>query len=143
MKKQMLSLLNAFYYNAALGADAIRGILSKAQNEHFKLTLYKQLQYYQQQKDQLTQQIQGLYDVPTEPGCMLKLWMDLMIRWKTACHVTDEKLAKMMMQGSQMGIIQLVQHLNHSEKVPAQLQIQGQKILEHEQAFVNELKTFL
>lgn len=73
MKKQMLSLLNAFYYNAALGADAIRGILSKAQNEHFKLTLYKQLQYYQQQKDQLTQQIQGLYDVPTEPGCMLKL----------------------------------------------------------------------
>ena len=36
MKKQMLSLLNAFYYNAALGADAIRGILSKAQNEHFK-----------------------------------------------------------------------------------------------------------
>ena len=89
MKKQMLSLLNAFYYNAALGTDAIRGILSKAQNEHFKLTLYKQLQYYQQQKDQLTQQIQGLYDVPTEPGCMLKLWMDLMIRWKTACHVTD------------------------------------------------------
>ena len=54
MKKQMLSLLNAFYYNAALGADAIRGILSKAKNEHFKLTLYRQLQYYQQQKDQLT-----------------------------------------------------------------------------------------
>ena len=93
MEKQMLSLLNAFYYNAALGADAIRGILSKAKNEHFKLTLYRQLQYYQQQKDQLTQQIQGLYDVPTE--------------------------------------------------VPAQLQIQGQKILEHEQAFVNELKPFL
>ena len=143
MKKEMISLLNAFYYNAALGADAIGAILSSAKDEDFQLTLYRQLQYYRQQASRLTEQMHGLYEVPTEPGSMLRLWMDLMIRCKTLYGLTDERLAKMMMQGSQMGIIQLVRALNHSGKVPERLHAQGEKILEHEQAFINELKPFL
>ncbi len=74
MSPQEHHVLDEFYKNAVMGADATSTILPKADHPALRQELCKQLEFYQTQKDTLRSQMQKSHVQPAEQNDMAKFW---------------------------------------------------------------------
>ena len=78
-----------------------------------------------------------------ELGPFVKLNSELMVGMKTMFDKSDSKIAKLMMEGTNKGLIQLQELLNHYNKKDKKLVKILEETLELEHQNNNELKKFL
>lgn len=143
MVQQEKHVLDAFYKNAAVGLDATCSILDKAEQPELREELCKQLRYYQNQKDSIRRQMQDNCIQPQEQGEMAKFCSNLSIRMHCAGGASSGEIAKLMLKGTNMGIIQLTEVLHHSPQISDKLKHQGKEIVRHEEAYMERLKAYL
>lgn len=143
MEQQEKHVLNAFYKNAAVGLDATCSILDKAAQPKLREELCKQLRYYQNQKDSVRKQMQENCIQPQEQGELAKLCANLSIRMRCAGGVSSGEIAKLMLKGTNMGVIQLTEVLHRSPEISDSLKRQGKEIVHHEEAYMERLKAYL
>ena len=62
---------------------------------------------------------------------MAKFWTDVTIRMKKLKGIDVHQAAKLMVEGTNMGMIQLHQVLNQNPEIPDEIRQQGKKILSH------------
>lgn len=141
--EQISSILNGYYKNAAIGIDAIESILPKTKNENLSSELHKQMDYYKKQKDLLNEQMLQNNVTPESQGTMAKLCTDMNVAIHSIGGIDTHEIAKLMVQGTNMGIIQMLQTMNRNTDVPDNLKKQGKEMVRKEEEYIERLKPYL
>ena len=137
------NVLNGYYKNAAVGASAITSLLDTVTDRNLRKELFYQRDYYESQKQNLTAQMADFYQIPVKQGTMAKFWTDVTIRMKKLKGLDVRQAAKLMVEGTNMGMIQLHQVINQNPDIPDEIRQQGKKILSHEREYLDRITPYL
>lgn len=107
MENQNLNILDEVNKGATMGMDAINYVNEKAKDESFKKVLDDE---YNKYKD-ISRRVNDLYSnysnkEPHETSAMTKMMTWYGIQMKTMTDDTTSKLSELLMQGTNMGIIE-------------------------------------
>ena len=80
MTSQEQHVLDEFYKNAVMGADATSTILPKADHPDLRQELCKQLEFYQSRKEEIRSQMQQAHVQPVQQSDMAKFWANANIQ---------------------------------------------------------------
>ncbi len=137
------NVLNGYYKNASVGASAITSLLDTVTDRNFRKELFYQRDYYESQKQNLTAQMADFYQIPVKQGTIAKFWTDITIRMKKLKGLDVHQAAKLMVEGTNMGMIQLHQVINENPDIPDEIRQQGKKILSHEREYLDRITPYL
>lgn len=126
-----------------MGMDAIHFILDKVKDEDLKKELHIQYDKYQD----ISNKICELYpeyknDTPHETNAMNKVMTWYGIEMKTLMDDSTSKIAELLLQGTNMGIIEGRKLLNHKE-TDTEVNKLVQEYVDVQEAAVEKLKQFL
>lgn len=118
MKKQNLNILDEVNKGATMGMDAITFVSKKVKDKKFKKVLDIEYNKY----EQISYRIKDLYSQysnknPHETNTMNKVMTWYGIQMKTINDDTVSKLAEILVQGTNLGIIEGRRLLNQNPKV--------------------------
>ena len=116
MKNQNLNILDEVNKGATMGMDAISFVSEKASDNDFKGVLDVEYNKYKE----ISQRVNDLYsnysdEEPHETNAMNKMMTWYGIQMKTMTDDTTSKLSELLMQGTNMGIIEGRRLLNQNE----------------------------
>ena len=142
-KKNQVNVLDEINKGACMGMDAINFIMDKVTNEELKEELNVQYRKYKEVSDEICE----LYPEyskkePHETSAMNKFMTWSGIEMKTMTDDSTSKLAEMLMQGTNMGIIEGRRLLN-DKTMDKDVHKIVQKYVEMQEAAVENLKNFL
>lgn len=115
--KENINALDELSKGACMGMDAIHFILDKIEDEEFKKSLTTQYEKYQD----IEKKIRKVYanykveDNPKETSMMNKAMTWYGIEMKTLTDTSNSKIAELLMQGTNMGIIEGRKLLNNKK----------------------------
>ena len=135
-------LLAAIYENASMAADAITNVLPRAQDGKQKLLMEKQLQGYQAAVNEAGKQLKGL-SAPVKENRLSKLGAKTGILLNTLTDSSPSKLAELMIQGTDMGVVDLTRALNKCPQASQGVKSEAEKLLKQEQNYIDDMKQFL
>ena len=118
MENQNLNILDEVNKGATMGMDAITYISEKVQDDEFKQVLDTEYNKY----EQISNRVNDLYNnysdkKPHETNAMNKAMTWYGIQMKTITDDTNSKLSELLMQGTNMGIIEGRRLLNQNPDV--------------------------
>ena len=113
-EEKEVNVLDELHKGACMGMDAISFVLEKVEDKEFKSVLEKQFNGYQE----VANKIEDLYPEysekePHETTAMNKAMTWWGIEMKTMNDESTSKIAELLMQGTNMGIIEGRRLLNH------------------------------
>ncbi len=141
--QEEVNVLDELHKGACMGIDAISIVLEKVKDKKFKKTLDDQYNGY---KD-VASKIEELYPeysekAPHETSAMNKAMTWWGIEMKTMSDETTSKLAELIMQGTNMGIIEGRRLLNQKEMEEDVKQI-AEDYVQMQENDVEDLKKYL
>lgn len=101
MTSQEQHVLDEFYKNAVMGADATSTILPKADHPDLRQELCKQLEFYQSRKEEIRSQMQQAHVQPVQQSDMAKFWANANIQLHCLGGASANEIAKADAQGHQ------------------------------------------
>ena len=118
MENQNLNILDEVYKGATMGMDAISYVSEKVVDNNFKEVLNTE---YNKYKD-ISNRVNNLYDnysnkEPHETNAMNKMMTWYGIQMKTMTDDSTSKLSELLMQGTNMGIIEGRRLLNQNQNI--------------------------
>ena len=142
-KENEVNVLDELNKGACMGVDAINFIIDKVENKELEKELKNQYEEYKK----ISNEISELYPEysrkePHETSTMNKVMTWYGIEMKTLLDSTTSKLAELLMQGTNMGIIEgrrLLNHKNTDENVHRLVQ----EYVNMQEKAVENLKKFL
>lgn len=142
--KENINVLDELNKGACMGMDAIHFILDKVENQEFKKSMEIQ---YNKYKD-ISKRINEVYskynseDKPHETGMMTKAMTWYGIEMKTLTDHSDSKIAELLLQGTNMGIIEGRKLLNNKE-VDSEVNTLIEEYVSMQEDSVENLKKYL
>ena len=114
--KENINALDEIHKGACMGVDAINFVMDKIEDESFKEELEKELNNYEETKKEV-EDIYPEYNEgkPHETSTMNKAMTWSGIEMKTMNDKSDSKLAELLLQGVNMGIIEGRRILNQKK----------------------------
>lgn len=136
-------LLNFVYQNAEMGVNTIKQILDIAEDGPLKERLREQLTAYGdfQQEARKLLNANGYDEKGISAFERIKTY--LMINMQTMTDVSQSHIAKMLILGSTMGIIEGTQDLRKYEEQEKEIRKLLEKLVDFEEKNVEALKAFL
>lgn len=126
-----------------MGIDAIHFILDKVEDQHFKEILITQYHQYQEISDKICKLYPEYSEKrPHETNSMNKAMTWYGIEMKTLTDKSNSKIAEILLQGTNMGIIEgrkLLNHKNTNNEVHSLVQT----YVDMQEEAVEKLKQFL
>lgn len=118
MENQNLNILDEVNKGATMGMDAISYVTDKAKDKSFKQVLYTEYNKYRD----ISRRVNTLYSKysdkePHETNAMNKMMTWYGIQMKTMTDDTTSKLSELLMQGTNMGIIEGRRLLNQHDDI--------------------------
>ena len=138
-----IEFLNYIYQNAQMGVVGIKDIIGKVENEKFEKLLNEQKADYQNICDEAIEILKKYGKEQKELNKMAKISSYMMTQMKTMSDSSTSNLAKMMMEGSNKGIIEITEKLNNFAEQDEEIVALANKLLETEQNNLDNLKQFL
>ena len=142
--KENINVLDELNKGACMGMDAIHFILDKVENKEFKESLDIQ---YNKYKD-ISRRINEVYrkyneeDTPHETNAMNRAMTWSQVEMKTMMDHSDSKIAELLLQGTNMGIIEGRKLLNNKE-VDKEVKDLTQEYVTMQEDSVENLKKYL
>lgn len=136
-------ILLKLYQNVDMGIVGIDAIYNQIETKVLKKKIKSQRKEYIILKRKLSKLCKHYKVTDKELGLFVKLNSELMVGMKTMFDKSDSKIAKLMMEGTNKGLIQLQELLNHYNKKDKKLVKILEETLELEHQNNNELKKFL
>lgn len=138
-----INALDEINKGASMGMDAIDDILDKVEDKKFKEELKREYNAY---KD-ISKRIEQIYPKynegePHETSSLNKMMTDMMLNMKTMTDTSNSKIAEILMQGVNMGIIEGRRILNKKNLNPEVNDIVETYVTMQEES-VNTLKDYL
>ena len=120
INKDVLDELNK---GCAMGMDAIDNIIDKVEDNKFKKVLDNEYDKYKE----IHQRIEDKYpdysdEEPTETSIMNKAMTSMMTDMKLMTDHSDSKIAELLLQGTNMGIIEGKKLLNHKDELDKEVE---------------------
>lgn len=114
--KENINALDEIHKGACMGVDAINFVLDKVEDEEFKTELEHQLDNYHDIA-KIVEDIYPKYDdgEPHETTAMNKMMTWSNVEMKTMSDKSNSKIAELLLQGTNMGIIEGRRILNNKE----------------------------
>lgn len=142
-KKKEIDVLDELNKAACMGKDAIHFISDKVDNKDLKKELDNQYNKYKE----ITNKIQKLYpkyssDKPHKTSTMNKVMTWYGIEMKTMMNDSTTKIAELLLQGTNMGIIEGRKLLNH-KTTDTKVQKLVEEFVDMQENAVEQLKKFL
>lgn len=143
--KNEVNVLDELNKGACMGMDAISYILDKVSDDALKNELNRQYREYKEISDE----IENLYpeyskskEEPHKTNAMTKAMTWYGIEMKTMMDSSTSKIAELLLQGTNMGIIEGRKLLNHKE-TNEDVNILVEKYVGMQEKAVEKLKQFL
>ena len=142
-KKIEIDVLDELNKGACMGMDAISFVLEKTEDNNFRELLERQYDGYRKIHDEIT----SLYPKYSDKSARETSTMNKMMTWygiemKTMMDKSNSKIAEILLQGTNMGIIEgrkLLNHKNPDEKVNKLVE----EYVKNQEEAVEKLKEFL
>ena len=142
--KENINALDEINKGASMGMDAIHFIIDKIDNSDFKRVVDKQYKDY----EEISKTINEIYnkynseDEPHETSVINKVMTWYGVEMKTLTDKSDSKIAELLMQGTNMGIIEgrrILNRKNLNEEVNDLIS----KYVSMQEKYLDSLKEFL
>lgn len=138
-----IEFLNYIYQNAEMGIVGIEDIITKVKDEKFEKLLQEQKSDYENICKEAINILKKYGKEQKELNKMAKMSSYMMVKMKTMKDCSTSNLAKMMMEGSNKGIIEITEKLNAYNEPDEEITALANKLLETEQNNLDDLKKFL
>ena len=142
-EKKEIDVLDELNKGACMGMDAIHFILDKVEDENLKKELDIQYNKYKEISDKICKLYPKYSEKePHETSAMNKVMTWYGIEMRTLLDNSTSKIAELLLQGTNMGIIEgrkLLNHKNNNKKVNSLIQ----EYVDMQEDAVEKLKFFL
>lgn len=143
MKKENINALDEIHKGSCMGMDAIHFVLDKVEDEKLKEVLDKQYNDYNEIKERIEEIYPEYNDgKPHETSAMTKAMTWYGIEMKTMTDKTTSKIAELLLNGVNMGIIEGRKVLNNKE-IDKKVKDIIKKYVSMQEVSVEVLKKFL
>ena len=123
MKEENKNTLDELNKGCAMGMDAIDNILDKVKDQKLKETLESEYDKYKKMHQRIEKKYPEFSDEePTETSTMNKVMTTWMTDMKLMTDHSDGKIAELLVQGVNMGIIEGRRLLNHKEHLDKEVE---------------------
>lgn len=145
MENNNLNVLDELNKGATMGMDAINMINEKTHDAKLKETLQVEFNKY----NKISERVNNLYSQfttekkPHETNKMNKMMTWYGIQMKTITDDTPSKLSELLMQGTNMGIIEGRRLLNHNQRIDDNVKNILNDFVSMQEDSVETLKKFL
>jgi len=136
-------LLDKAYENVRMGSFAVDCIMEKIENPELAELLRKQNKFYLDAVTALENLAREIGHEPKDVNVMAKGMSFMSIKMKTLMNNDSPKLAEMLIQGTTMGITDSMKAKTDHPTTNEDLINIVDRIVQHEEEFVDSLKTFL
>lgn len=142
-EEKNIDILDELNKGCCMGSDAVKFILDKIEGKKFKEVCENLLEEY----EDLEEKINKIYDhysddEPHETNVMNKVMTWSGIQMRTMNDGSDSKLAEMLLQGLNMGIIEGRRLINQKDEDPKVKEVM-QEYVDMQEEYVEEIKEFL
>ena len=137
-------MLNFIYQNSQMGVETLNQLIPMIDNEAFKKRIEAQLKEYEQIHEEAKKLLNRHGYDEKGIGALENIMAYLMIDMKTLMDKSSSHIAEMLIQGSNMGIIDAVKRINQYEK-EAEKEVTAlmKRLLKFEENNVERLKEAL
>lgn len=136
-------LLSAVHKTASMGMESLNALIPETQDSSIKRTLRSQLDSYSSFLDEAGSGLLLRGQEPKQQGVVNKLMLDMNVKMNAKINQSPSHIAEMMIQGSNMGIIEVQKALNHAPEAAKEAKSLAKDLLEFEQNSVDAYKKFL
>jgi len=146
MKKNMseeVEFLQFIYKNAEMGVIGIDNIITKIKDEKFEKVLQKQKEEYENVCKEAEDILKKYGKQNEEVGTMAKVSTKVMSEMASLKDDSTQNFAKMMVEGTNKGIIEITEKLNAYNNSDAEIVVLANKLKVTEEKNIEELKKYL
>ena len=138
-------LLCYIYKNVKMGSEAVTTVIEKTKDANLRRELTSQLESYYGFGISAKNKLEEMHCEAKEPGVLSKLPADLSIRMSTMMDSSDSKIAEIMIDGYNMGIIDLQKGINSAseEGAPEDVMNIAKGVMAFEQGSIEKMKQYL
>ena len=138
--KQAMSDL---YKNVTMAQNCVKTLLPYVDEQDVTKTLHKQVEQYDHYVEQLDELCENLNFDPTPAPKMLLTMANMGIRTKMITDKSITHVAKIMLQGTLNGIIDLYRMIGENEDIHPEVALFEKQILRYEEGRFESLKAWL
>ena len=142
-KNENIEFLNYIYQNAEMGVIGIDNIENNIDNKDLEKVIEEQRADYEKIMEETLEIFKKYGREKTDLNAMAKMSSKMMSKWKLAKDSTSQAIAKMMIEGSNKGIIEITEKINAYQDKDEEIKNLANKLLEIEQKNLENLKKFL
>ena len=136
-------ILNEINKGIKMGMDSISNVSEKVQDDRFKQDLKYQYDEYNKILNEVNDELTHYDDFPKELNPMQKAMGWMSIELNTINDKSNSKIAEMMIQGTNMGIIEGVKLLNQNPKADQEVKDILNEFVTFQENTVEQLKKYL
>jgi len=136
-------LLQYVYKTAEMGVKGLQDVENQIQDDRLRHAVDSQIREYRNLSRAAGEMLRSKGEEPKDPGLMARLSSEVMSTAKTLADPSASNIAEMVIQGNNMGITKSLKHLNDYAGNDPEVRNLAEKLLETEQANVEQMKPFL
>lgn len=136
-------ILNQINQGIKMGMDSISNVSEKVQDSRLKDELLFQYDKYNEILNEVNDELTNYDDFPKDLNPMQKAMGWMGVEMNTLTDKSNSKIAELMIQGTNMGIIEGVKLLNHNPDTEQPIKDILNKFINFQQNNVEQLKKYL
>lgn len=136
-------ILNQINQGIKMGMDSISNVSEKVQDSRLKDELLFQYDKYNEILNEVNDELTNYDDFPKDLNPMQKAMGWMGVEMNTLTDKSNSKIAELMIQGTNMGIIEGVKLLNHNPDTNQSIKNILNKFIDFQQNNVEQLKKYL
>lgn len=141
--RQSAEILTSVYRNAEMAAEASEDVLKRCKNNSLFREISVQKQHYSDVADNVRRELAKRGAAPKEVSPYSKAMAKMGIALRTAGNQSSANIARIMLQGTTMGIIDMQHAVNRSHGAEGKIREDAQQLLKREQQYCETLKKYL
>ena len=136
-------ILNELNKGIKMGMDSISNVSEKVQDDRFKQDLKYQYDEYNKILNEVNNELTNYDDFPKELNPMQKAMGWMGVELNTISDKSNSKIAEMMIQGTNMGIIEGVKLLNQNPEADDEVKNVLNEFIKFQENTLEQLKKYL
>lgn len=141
--KQSAEILNSVYRNAQMAYEASADVLKHCKSNALHREISAQNARYKNVAGQARAELARRGEPAREASTYAKTMAKMGIAMKTAANQSSANLARIMLRGTTMGIMDMQHAVNRSHAAESRIRESAERLLEREQDFCENLKRYL
>lgn len=136
-------ILNELNKGIKMGMNSISNVSEKVQDDRFKQDLKYQYDEYNKILNEVNDELTNYDDFPKEVNPVQKAMSWMGVEMNTMMDKSNSKIAELMIQGTNMGIIEGVKLLNQNPDADNEVKNVLNKFIKFQENTVEQLKKYL